>query len=162
MGQGMLKRSVSNGANPSLLWDRFRGFAYSILSRFLNLERERHGCYSNIADTRHIRNHFDQSECRLSHPCNDLLPLTAAYSNNRCQVLSGIHKSKFINRFTSSENLLSNLSSVRLLALTAPLVIDKNVLIGFAASPEETECADGIIPLTKNQPVRQVSLRGLK
>ena len=33
-----------------------------------------------------------------------------------------------MNRFTTSENLLPNLSSGKLLALTAPFVIDQNVL----------------------------------
>ena len=46
------------------------------------------------------------------------------------------------NRVTSSENLLSNLSSGRLLALTAPLVIDQNVLIGYALSSEQACCAN--------------------
>jgi hypothetical protein len=47
-----------------------------------------------------------------------------------------------MNRFTTSQNLLSHLSSGRLLALTAPLVIDKNVLIGYAVSPEDAYCVD--------------------
>ena len=65
-----------------------------------------------------------------------------------------------MNRFISSKNLFSNLSSGKLLALTAPLVIDQEVR--YAAGLEETECADGTTPLTKNQPVRAVSSRGLK
>jgi DNA polymerase I len=52
-----------------------------------------------------------------------------------------------MNRFTASENLLSDLSSGKLLALTAPLVIDQNVLLGYAASPEEAYCVD--IPLNE-------------
>jgi hypothetical protein len=47
-----------------------------------------------------------------------------------------------MNRFTSPENLLSNLRSGRLLVLTAPLVIDQNVLIGYAVAPEEAYCAN--------------------
>ncbi len=44
-----------------------------------------------------------------------------------------------LSRFTSSQNLLSNLNSGRLLlALTAPLVMDQNVLIGYAVGLEET------------------------
>jgi hypothetical protein len=46
-----------------------------------------------------------------------------------------------MNRFTSSENLISNLTEGRLLALTAPLVIDQNVLIGYAIAPAEGYCA---------------------
>ncbi len=46
-----------------------------------------------------------------------------------------------MNQFTSSENLISNLSSGRLLALTGPLVIDQNVHIGYAVAPEEDYCA---------------------
>jgi hypothetical protein len=52
-----------------------------------------------------------------------------------------------MNRFTTSENLISNLSSGRLLALTAPLLIDQNVLIGYAVAPEEGYCA--IIPISE-------------
>ena len=52
-----------------------------------------------------------------------------------------------MNRFASSENLLSNLSSGKLLALTAPLVIDQNVLIGYAVAPEEAYCAN--LPLNE-------------
>jgi hypothetical protein len=47
-----------------------------------------------------------------------------------------------MTRFTSWENLLSNLRSGRLLALTAPLVIDENVIIGYAVSSEEAYCAN--------------------
>jgi|GEM_PF-6716151 len=43
-----------------------------------------------------------------------------------------------LSRFTSSENLLSDLSSGRLLALTAPLVMYQNVIIGYAVGLEET------------------------
>jgi DNA polymerase I-like protein with 3'-5' exonuclease and polymerase domains len=50
-----------------------------------------------------------------------------------------------MNRFTSSENLISYLKEGRLLALTAPLLIDQNVLIGYALSREEDYCA--IIPI---------------
>jgi hypothetical protein len=46
-----------------------------------------------------------------------------------------------MNRFTSSKNLVLNLSSGRLLALTAPLVMDQDVLIGYAIAPEEGYCA---------------------
>ncbi len=46
-----------------------------------------------------------------------------------------------MNRFTSSENLLSGLSTGRLIALTAPVATDNNVLIGYAVSPEEGYCA---------------------
>ena len=52
-----------------------------------------------------------------------------------------------MNRFTSSENLISNLREGRLLALTAPFVIDQNVLIGYAVGPEEGYCAN--IPLNE-------------
>jgi hypothetical protein len=47
-----------------------------------------------------------------------------------------------MNRFTSSENLISNLREGILLALTAPFVIGKNVLIGFALSPGESHCVN--------------------
>jgi hypothetical protein len=47
-----------------------------------------------------------------------------------------------LSRFTSSENLFCNLSSGRLLALTAPLVIDQEVLIGYAESRKEACCAN--------------------
>ena len=46
-----------------------------------------------------------------------------------------------MNRFTSLENLISNLKEGRLPALTAPFVLDQNVLIGYAVSPEEGYCA---------------------
>jgi hypothetical protein len=36
-------------------------------------------------------------------------PLTAAYSKTPCYVLSGLHQSEFMNRFTSSGNLISHL-----------------------------------------------------
>ncbi len=49
-----------------------------------------------------------------------------------------------MNRFTSSENLISNLREGRLVALTAPFVIDQNVLIGYTVSPEEGYMASGI------------------
>jgi len=52
-----------------------------------------------------------------------------------------------MNRFTSSENLVSYLREARLLALTAPLVIDQNVLIGYAVSPEEGYCSS--IPINE-------------
>jgi hypothetical protein len=52
-----------------------------------------------------------------------------------------------MNRFTSSENLISNLTEGRLLALTAPLVIDQDVLIGYAESSEEGYCAN--LPLNE-------------
>jgi hypothetical protein len=45
-----------------------------------------------------------------------------------------------MNRFTTSENLISYLREGRLLALTAPFVIDHNVLIGYAIAPEEGYC----------------------
>jgi hypothetical protein len=51
-----------------------------------------------------------------------------------------------MNRSTS-ENLVSNLSSGRLLALTAPFVIDQDVLIGYALSPEEASCVN--LPLNE-------------
>ena len=47
-----------------------------------------------------------------------------------------------MSRFTSSENLISYLREGRLLALTAPLLIDQNVLIGYAIAPEEAYCAN--------------------
>jgi hypothetical protein len=47
-----------------------------------------------------------------------------------------------MNRFTSSENLLANLSSGRLLALTAPFITDTEVLVGYAGSPEEGYCVN--------------------
>ena len=50
-----------------------------------------------------------------------------------------------MNRFTTSENLISCLIEGRLLALTAPFVIDQNVLIGYAVAPEQGYCAN--IPL---------------
>ncbi len=52
-----------------------------------------------------------------------------------------------MSRFTSSENLISYLREGRLLALTAPLVIDQNVLIGYAIAPEKGYCA--IIPINE-------------
>jgi hypothetical protein len=45
-----------------------------------------------------------------------------------------------MTRFTTSENLVSYLREGRLLALTAPFVIDQNVLIGYAIAPEEAYC----------------------
>jgi hypothetical protein len=42
-----------------------------------------------------------------------------------------------MNRFTTSKNPISHLRECRSLALTAPLVLDQNVLIGYAVSPEE-------------------------
>jgi DNA polymerase I len=44
-------------------------------------------------------------------------------------------------------NLISTLESGNTVALTAPLVIDQNVLIGFAVSPEEAYCAG--VPLNE-------------
>ena len=59
-----------------------------------------------------------------------------------------------MNRFTSSENLFSNLNSGKSVALTAPLVIDQNVLIGYAVSREEGYCVDlsfdEFLPLSKS------------
>ena len=52
-----------------------------------------------------------------------------------------------MNRFTTSENLLSNLRKGKLLALTAPFVTDKNVLIGYAPAPEQGYCTN--IPLNE-------------
>jgi hypothetical protein len=52
-----------------------------------------------------------------------------------------------MSRIMSSENLLSHLSSGRSLALTAPLVTDQNVLIGYAAGPVEAYCVN--LPLNK-------------
>lgn len=46
-----------------------------------------------------------------------------------------------VNQITASENLLSALSSGRSVALTAPLVRDNEVLLGYALSPEEGYCA---------------------
>jgi hypothetical protein len=42
-----------------------------------------------------------------------------------------------VSRLNSSENLLSNLTSGRSIAIPAPLVMDKKVIIGFAIGPEE-------------------------
>jgi hypothetical protein len=39
-------------------------------------------------------------------------------------------------RFIPLENLLSNLSSVKLFALTAPLVMDNEVMVGYALNLE--------------------------
>ncbi len=50
--------------------------------------------------------------------------------------------SQEMNRFTSLENLISNLREGRLLALTAPFVTDKIVLVGYAAGPEKGYCAN--------------------
>jgi hypothetical protein len=54
---------------------------------------------------------------------------------------SSLLSSQAMNQFTASENLLSDLSSGRLVALTAPLAIDQDVLIGYAVSSEEAYCA---------------------
>jgi hypothetical protein len=47
-----------------------------------------------------------------------------------------------MNRFNSSENLISNLTSSRSLALTAPFVTDKNALVGYAEAPDQAYCAN--------------------
>ncbi len=50
-----------------------------------------------------------------------------------------------LSRLSPSTNLLSDLSSGRLLTLTTPLLTDQNVLIGYAIAPEEGYCA--IMPI---------------
>jgi hypothetical protein len=42
-----------------------------------------------------------------------------------------------MTRFTSPEYLISNLEAGNTVALTAPLIINEQVLIGFAFSPED-------------------------
>jgi hypothetical protein len=52
------------------------------------------------------------------------------------------YNSRSMTQFTSSENLISYLREGRLLALTAPLLINRDVLVGYAVSPEEGDCAN--------------------
>jgi hypothetical protein len=56
-----------------------------------------------------------------------------------------------MNRFTSSGNLIFYLREGRSLALTAPLLIDQNVLIGYAIAPEEGYCV--ILPFYEFLPL---------
>jgi hypothetical protein len=49
-----------------------------------------------------------------------------------------------MNGFTTSENLISYIREGRLLALTAPFLTDKNVLIGYAVSSDECYCVTAI------------------
>jgi len=45
-----------------------------------------------------------------------------------------------MNRFTTSEDPISYSREGRLLALTAPLLMNRDVIIGYAISPEEGYC----------------------